>query len=233
MWSTARCSTAKTCAFAKRAAKKRRAAGLFRLRGALLLSTAPLPGGSVRAIRSPRTPRFCVHACRASGRAQAENIVAPGVLKDVYRLQRAGDRGLRFERRLQGERHREHEQSSPASITKHAASRDSIKNAPSDPGERGASRRSSVMPRNSAANFLNRRGFPFFPRHGVRSPRVAVFYRTALRTASRHEEQRGQAGHLFIYFVKNANAQNKYNVASDVICMDVPCAQTACSCVRP
>lgn len=51
--------------------------------------------------------------------------------------------------------------SSLAAIIKHAASRNPIKNAPSDPGERSASRRSSVMPRNPAANFPNRMVFPF------------------------------------------------------------------------
>ncbi len=51
--------------------------------------------------------------------------------------------------------------SSLAAIIKHAASRNPIKNTPSDPGERSASRRSSVMPRNPAANFPNRMAFPF------------------------------------------------------------------------
>ena len=55
--------------------------------------------------------------------------------------------------------------SSPAAMTKHTAPRKPIKNAPSDPGERGDSFRSSVMPRNSAEYLLERNSlstFPFF-----------------------------------------------------------------------
>lgn len=55
--------------------------------------------------------RIAVQHIRALVRkAQTERIVALRVRKGVYFLQHAGDRGLRLEHGLQGERHREHEQ---------------------------------------------------------------------------------------------------------------------------